>query len=64
MPGIFHGDAVITVEGFAEPAGSNAFDKRLGLRRAEAVRDDRVKTARSARMPPAKPAATTAVSPW
>lgn len=34
-----HSDAVITVEGFADPAGSTAFNRRLGQRRAEAIRD-------------------------
>lgn len=32
-------DALITVEGFADPAGSAAANRRLALRRAEAVRD-------------------------
>jgi peptidoglycan-associated lipoprotein len=32
-------DAVITVEGFADPAGSTSYNRRLGERRAEAVRD-------------------------
>ncbi|MCX7514633.1 OmpA family protein [Frateuria hangzhouensis] len=32
-------DAVITVEGFADPAGSASYNRRLGERRAEAVRD-------------------------
>jgi peptidoglycan-associated lipoprotein len=32
-------DAVITVEGFTDPAGSASYNKRLGLKRAEAVRD-------------------------
>ncbi|HEU5170049.1 MAG TPA: OmpA family protein [Gemmatimonadales bacterium] len=32
-------DAVITVEGFADPAGSAAYNRRLGRRRAEAVRE-------------------------
>lgn len=31
--------ALITVEGFADPAGSDAYNKALGLRRAEAVRE-------------------------
>lgn len=34
-----HGDAVVTVEGFTDPAGSAAYNKRLGKKRAEAVRD-------------------------
>ena len=32
-------NATITVEGFADPAGSTAFNKRLGQQRAETVRD-------------------------
>jgi peptidoglycan-associated lipoprotein len=31
--------AIVTVEGFADPSGSTAYNRRLGLRRAEAVRD-------------------------
>jgi peptidoglycan-associated lipoprotein len=34
-----HPNALITVEGFADPAGSEAYNKALGLRRAEAVRE-------------------------
>ena len=34
-----HSSALITVEGFADPSGSTALNKRLGQRRAEAVRD-------------------------
>ncbi len=34
-----HSEAIITVEGFADPAGSTAFNKRLGQRRAESVRN-------------------------
>ncbi|MEL1265137.1 OmpA family protein [Pseudoxanthomonas putridarboris] len=34
-----HADAIVTVEGFADPSGSAAYNKRLGQRRAEAVRD-------------------------
>lgn len=34
-----HSEAVITVEGFADPAGSSAFNKRLGKQRADSVRD-------------------------
>ncbi|MGN6739189.1 OmpA family protein [Dyella sp.] len=37
-------DAVITVEGFTDPAGSPSYNKRLGLKRAEAVRDYLVST--------------------
>ena len=40
-----HSDAVVTVEGFADPAGSAGFNQRLGMRRAEAVRDYLVGTA-------------------
>lgn len=45
--------AIITVEGFTDPAGSTAYNRRLGQRRAEAVREylvtqglvgDRIKT--------------------
>ena len=32
-------DAKITIEGFADPAGSNAYNRRLGERRARAVLD-------------------------
>ncbi len=39
-----HSDAIVTVEGFADPAGSAAYNKRLGQRRAEAVRDYLVST--------------------
>jgi peptidoglycan-associated lipoprotein len=35
----YYPDAVVTVEGFADPAGSAAYNKRLGQRRGEAVRD-------------------------
>lgn len=34
-----HSDAIVTVEGFADPAGSAAYNKRLGKKRADAVRD-------------------------
>lgn len=40
-----HSSAVITVEGFADPSGSTAFNKRLGQRRADAARDYLVGTA-------------------
>ncbi|MEJ1096708.1 MULTISPECIES: OmpA family protein [unclassified Pseudoxanthomonas] len=43
-----HSDAVITVEGFADPAGSTAFNRRLGQRRAEAIRDHLVSAGLSA----------------
>jgi peptidoglycan-associated lipoprotein len=34
-----HSDALVTVEGFADPAGSAAYNKRLGQKRANAVRN-------------------------
>ncbi len=34
-----HANAVVTVEGFADPSGAKAYNKRLGLERAQAVRD-------------------------
>ncbi|HET8554077.1 MAG TPA: OmpA family protein [Rhodanobacteraceae bacterium] len=34
-----HSDALVTVEGFTDPAGSVSYNKRLGKERAEAVRD-------------------------
>ena len=34
----FYPDALLTVEGFTDPAGSVEYNRRLGLRRAEAVR--------------------------
>lgn len=34
-----HQGVVVTVEGFTDPAGSASFNKRLGQRRADAVRD-------------------------
>jgi peptidoglycan-associated lipoprotein len=40
-----HSQALITVEGFADPAGSAAYNKRLGQARADAVRDYLVTTA-------------------
>jgi peptidoglycan-associated lipoprotein len=33
-----YADAVVTVEGFADPAGSAAYNRRLGQRRGESVR--------------------------
>lgn len=33
------GNSVVTVEGFADPAGSEAYNRRLGQRRAEAVKN-------------------------
>ena len=35
----YYPGAIITVEGFTDPAGSVAYNKRLGMRRAEAVKD-------------------------
>jgi peptidoglycan-associated lipoprotein len=35
----YHPNVLITVEGFADPAGSHAYNKRLGMERADAVRD-------------------------
>lgn len=35
----YHPNVLITVEGFADPAGSHAYNRRLGMERAEAVRD-------------------------
>ena len=35
----YHPNVLITVEGFADPAGSRAYNKRLGMQRANAVRD-------------------------
>lgn len=40
-----HSQALITVEGFTDRGGSNAFNKRLGQARADAVRDYLVNTA-------------------
>jgi hypothetical protein len=34
-----HSDAVITVEGFADPQGNTTFNQRLGMARATSVRD-------------------------
>ncbi len=34
-----YSEAVITVEGFADPSGSAAYNRRLGMRRGEAVRE-------------------------
>ena len=35
----YHPNVLITVEGFADPAGSHAYNKHLGMERADAVRD-------------------------
>lgn len=34
-----HSDALVTVEGFTDPAGSRSYNHRLGMKRALAVRD-------------------------
>lgn len=34
-----HAEALVTVEGFTDPAGSRAYNERLGQRRADAVRE-------------------------
>lgn len=39
-----HPGSLITVEGFADPAGAAGFNRRLGLQRAEAVRSYLVET--------------------
>jgi peptidoglycan-associated lipoprotein len=39
-----HRSALVTVEGFADPAGPAAYNERLGMRRAGAVRDYLVST--------------------
>lgn len=39
-----HSDALVTVEGFADPAGSVAYNQRLGMQRADVVRDHLVNT--------------------
>lgn len=36
--GEYYSDALVTVEGFADPAGSEAYNQRLGKRRADAVK--------------------------
>jgi outer membrane protein OmpA-like peptidoglycan-associated protein len=41
-------DAVVTVEGFADPAGSTGYNRRLGERRAKAVQDYLVQNGLSA----------------
>ena len=35
----YHPNALVTVEGFTDPAGSRGYNKRLGMERAKAVRD-------------------------
>jgi peptidoglycan-associated lipoprotein len=39
-----HPDVVVTVEGFTDPAGSTAYNQKLGQQRADAVRDYLVQT--------------------
>lgn len=39
-----HGGALVTVEGFADPAGPTGYNRRLGKRRADAVREYLVET--------------------
>jgi len=39
-----HSDVIVTVEGFTDPAGSVAYNQRLGQKRADAVRDYLVQT--------------------
>ncbi|HEX7339571.1 MAG TPA: OmpA family protein [Rhodanobacteraceae bacterium] len=34
-----HSNALVTVEGFADPQGSTSYNKKLGMQRAKAVRD-------------------------
>ena len=41
----YYSDATITVEGFTDPAGSEAYNMRLGQRRADAVRNYLVQNA-------------------
>lgn len=40
-----HSNALVTVEGFTDPAGSRAYNKRLGQARADAVRNYLVENA-------------------
>lgn len=37
--GKYHPNTLITVEGFADPVGSRAYNRKLGMQRADAVRD-------------------------
>jgi peptidoglycan-associated lipoprotein len=39
----YHQNVLVTVEGFADPAGNPAYNKRLGQRRADAVREHLVR---------------------
>jgi peptidoglycan-associated lipoprotein len=45
----YYGDALVTVEGFADAAGSEAYNVRLGKSRADAVKDGQLR--RGARPP-------------
>lgn len=47
----YYPDALITVEGFTDPAGSAAYNRRLGKRRAETVREY---LASNGQLPPTK----------
>lgn len=40
----YHPDALVTVEGFTDPAGSRSYNKKLGQERADAVREYLVST--------------------
>jgi len=44
----YHPNALVTVEGFTDPAGSRGYNKRLGMERAKAVRDFLVSSGMSA----------------
>lgn len=44
----YHPNVMITVEGFTDPAGSRAYNKKLGQQRADAVRDFLVSSGLSA----------------
>lgn len=46
--GKYHPGVLVTVEGFADPAGSAGYNRRLGERRADAVRDYLVQNGLSA----------------
>ena len=41
----YYPDAIVTVEGFTDPAGSQDYNQRLGMRRATAVKDYLVNSA-------------------
>lgn len=55
--------AVVTVEGFADPAGSAAYNKRLAKRRADAVRDRLVQAGIQAQVRPVSYGETRLVVP-